>query len=143
MHIRTKAVFLTLCMLATAACSATDTAGEAAVPSVQEPTGPIDVELAAQGQELFQTRGCVLCHKVTEERLVGPGLAGITERRTFAWTYGMITNPDSMLAEDATAKELLGQYFTPMANQDIKDNEFRMLYEYMRSLDESRSEDSP
>lgn len=148
-----------LCVFAAASCGATDAAGEraandspndasnpraeAAAPSVQAPTGPIDVDLADQGQELFQTRGCVLCHKPTDERLVGPGLAGVTERRSFEWTYGMITNPDSMLAQDATAKELLGQYFTPMANQGITDNEFRLLYEYLRSLSESRSQNSP
>lgn len=100
---------------------------------VQQPTGPVDEELAERGEELFQTRGCVACHTVGQGKRVGPDLRGVTERRDFEWMYHMVTNPDSMLRSDSTARSLLGEYFTPMADQNVQPEQFRALYEYLRS----------
>ncbi len=101
-----------------------------------EPSGAIDQELASQGEDLFTRRGCVACHKIGEGRLVGPDLAGVTDRRSFTWIYSIITNPDSMLRSDSTAQRLLGEYFTPMPNQKIQPEEARALYEYLRTQSE-------
>ena len=101
-----------------------------------EPSGAIDQELASQGEDLFTQRGCVACHKIGEGRLVGPDLAGVTDRRSFTWIYSMMTNPDSMLRSDSTAQRLLGEYFTPMPNQKIQPEEARALYEYLRTQSE-------
>ena len=101
-----------------------------------EPSGAIDQELASQGEDLFTRRGCVACHKIGEGRLVGPDLAGVTDRRSFTWIYSIITNPDSMLRSDSTAQRLLGEYFTPMPNQKVQPEEARALYEYLRELSE-------
>jgi mono/diheme cytochrome c family protein len=101
-----------------------------------EPSGAIDQELASQGEDLFTQRGCVACHKIGEGRLVGPDLAGVTDRRSFTWIYSMITNPDSMLRSDSTAQSLLGEHFTPMPNQKVQPEEARALYEYLRAQNE-------
>ncbi len=103
---------------------------------IGEPSGAIDQELASQGEDLFTQRGCVACHKIGEGRLVGPDLAGVTDRRSFTWIYSIITNPDSMLRSDSTAQRLLGEYFTPMPNQKVQPEEARALYEYLRQLNE-------
>ena len=103
---------------------------------IGEPSGSIDQELASQGEDLFTQRGCVACHKIGEGRLVGPDLAGVTDRRSFTWIYSIITNPDSMLRSDSTAQRLLGEYFTPMPNQKVQPDEARALYEYLRELSE-------
>lgn len=101
-----------------------------------EPSGAIDQELASQGEDLFTRRGCVACHKIGEGRLVGPDLAGVTDRRSFTWIYSMMTNPDSMLQSDSTAQRLLGEHFTPMPNQKVQPEEARALYEYLRAQNE-------
>lgn len=108
-------------------------ASETAELPVSPPEGPVDAELAARGEELFRTRGCVACHKVGGGRLVGPDLQGVTERRSFEWTYHMVMNPDSMLKNDSIAGELLGEYFTPMSDQNVQPEQFMAIYEYLRS----------
>jgi len=106
-------------------------AGATGIP-VAEPDGPVDRELAARGEELFRSKGCVACHTIGGGRQVGPDLEGVVERREFGWTYHMITNPDSMVRNDSIAKALLGEYFTPMSDQNVQPDEFRAIYEYLR-----------
>lgn len=100
------------------------------------PTGEVDQALAAQGAELFKSRGCVACHTFGGGRLVGPDLMGLTDRRTFEWTYAMITSPDSMLANDETARALLAEYYTPMPDQNVQPDEAMALYEHIRNKNE-------
>lgn len=113
---------------------------ETASPWPAQPTGPVDEELAERGEEFFQSRGCVACHKIGEGQLVGPDLAGVTERRSYEWTLAMITNPDSMLRTDSIARQLLSEYFTPMSDQGVTAEEARALWEYMRHEDEEDGE---
>lgn len=100
---------------------------------VSAPQGPIDEALAAAGERLFTEKGCAACHYVGGGRLVGPDLAGVTERRDFEWIYHMVTNPDSMLMEDPAAQELLGEYATPMVNMAVAPDEVVAIYEYLRA----------
>jgi len=123
------------------AAAGSDDTGQTAGQQAAEPTtggfpsapdGAIDQTLAAQGAEMFKSRGCVACHTFGGGRLVGPDLIGVTERRSFEWTYAMITNPDSMLANDKTARALLAEYYTPMTNQNVQRDEALALYEHIR-----------
>jgi cytochrome c2 len=97
------------------------------------PAGEIDAALAGQGEGYFTSKGCTGCHTMTEERLIGPGLQGVTERRPFEWVVAMVTNPDSMLANDEAAQALYAEYETPMVNMGVTQEEARALYEYLRS----------
>jgi mono/diheme cytochrome c family protein len=103
--------------------------------------GDVDAALATQGEALMSARGCTACHTVGGGRLVGPDLAGVTERRSAEFIMAMIVNPDSMLANDATARELLGQYFTPMSNQGVTPEDSRALLEYFRLNDAGSEEE--
>jgi mono/diheme cytochrome c family protein len=111
----------------------------AQAPSAQAPVsvtaGAIDQALADQGQSLLQARGCTACHTMGGGRLVGPDLSGVSERRSPDWIIAMIVNPDSMLVNDETAKKLLGEYFTPMANQGVTRDDARALLEFFRRSD--------
>ena len=94
--------------------------------------GGIDQSKVDLGKELF-TAKCAACHKV-DVRFIGPALAGITERRTPEWIMNMIINPEKMVVEDPIAKQLLAEYLSPMANQDITEEEARLMLEYFRTL---------
>ena len=104
--------------------------------------GPIDAALATQGEQAFTAKGCNACHTIGEGRLVGPDLSEVTERRDYAFVVGIIVNPDSMLANDDTARALLARYLTPMANQAVTLEEARALFEYFRSNDSEAAGDS-
>jgi len=107
--------------------------GDSGSADEPDPAAPVDSALAARGEDLFTAKGCVACHYVGRgQRLVGPDLLGAPTRRSYSWIRGMVSNPDSMLRSDETAKELLGQYMTPMANQGVTDDEIRAIWEYLR-----------
>ncbi|MGB5394947.1 MAG: c-type cytochrome, partial [Lutimonas sp.] len=72
------------------------------------------------------------CHKI-EKRFVGPGLKGITEKRTPEWIMNMILVPEKMVAENEEAKKLLAEYLSPMANQSLTEEEARAILEYFRT----------
>ncbi|MEQ8218259.1 MAG: cytochrome c [Arenibacter sp.] len=93
----------------------------------------IDTELAAKGQKTFSTI-CVACH-MAEQRLIGPALKGVFERRSPEWVMNMIMNPDGMLKEDPIAKALLKEYNNAvMLNQNLSEEDARAVAEYLRTL---------
>ena len=94
----------------------------------------IDKALAEKGKEIFESK-CTACHNTDETRKVGPGLAGVTERRKPEWVMNMVLNPEKMVQEDPTAKELLAEYLAPMANQNLTEEEARAVLEYFRQND--------
>lgn len=95
----------------------------------------IDSKMAEQGQEVFQTK-CTACHQATAQRLIGPGLKGITKIRTAAWIMNMVTNPDKMVQEDPVAKALYNEFNqTQMTNQGLTDQEAREVLEFLRQND--------
>ncbi|AMC11587.1 cytochrome C [Lutibacter profundi] len=91
----------------------------------------IDETMVAEGKELFKMK-CSACHKISK-RVVGPALAGITERRSPEWIMNMILNPEEMVAKNPIAKKLLAEYLAPMANQNLTEKEARVILEYFRT----------
>src|SRR5690606_16206131 len=59
----------------------------------------LDAAMAASGEKATALK-CASCHKLTDERLVGPGWKGVTERRKPEWIMNFITNPDPMIDKD-------------------------------------------
>ena len=112
--------------------AAAPAAAAPATPQAVAPSGPIDEQLAERGEQVFETKGCTGCHRVGGGWLTGPDLKGVTDRRSYAWIVAMVTHPDSMLKVDPTARQLLMEYGTPMANLAVSSDEARALYEYLR-----------
>jgi mono/diheme cytochrome c family protein len=87
-----------------------------------------------EGQKIYDMK-CSSCHKLTDERLVGPGWLGVTKRRKPTWIINMITNVDMMLEKDTEAQKLLEQCLVRMPNQNITEKEARSVLELMRKND--------
>jgi mono/diheme cytochrome c family protein len=96
--------------------------------------GALDPELAKKGQEKFVLK-CSACHKL-DERLVGPPLRGVTQRRRPEFIMNMMLNPDEMVKKHPVVKKLLGEYFVPMTFQNITQEDARAILEYLRSVEQ-------
>ena len=93
-----------------------------------------DAALAAKGKEIVDVK-CTSCHNMTEERKVGPGWKGVTDRRSAAWVMNFIMNPQPMIDSDPQAKALFEEFLTPMPNQNLTEDDAKAIYMYMRELD--------
>lgn len=93
----------------------------------------IDQGMADHGAEVYK-KMCTACHRA-DKKFIGPAPTGILERRTPEWIMNMILNPEQMVKEDALAKELLIEFNgSPMANQNLTEEEARAVLEYFRTL---------
>lgn len=95
----------------------------------------IDAAMAVKGKALFQT-SCTACHTTTDQKLVGPGLKGITKIRTPEWIMNMITDPVKMTHNDPVAEALLQEMNgVQMTNQNVGDEGAREIFEFLRQND--------
>jgi len=94
----------------------------------------LDVAMATEGEKV-QAVKCNSCHKLTDEKLVGPGWKGVTMRHKPEWIMNFITNPDEMIDKDPKAKAMLEICLVRMPNQSLSDTDARNLYEFMRQND--------
>jgi cytochrome c len=101
-------------------------------------TEPLDEDMIQKGKAIYEMK-CAACHKLTDERVVGPGWAGVTNQRRPEWIMNMITNVDVMLVEDPTARALLEECLTRMPNQNVSIGDARDILEFMRKNDEERT----
>jgi mono/diheme cytochrome c family protein len=93
----------------------------------------IDQAMATQGADVFK-KMCTACHR-PDKKFIGPAPTGILERRSPEWVMNMILNPEEMVQKDALAKELLIEFNgSPMANQNLTEEEARAVLEYFRTL---------
>ena len=97
-------------------------------------TNPLNGEWVSGGKSIYELK-CQSCHRLTADRLVGPGWQDVTKRRQPVWIMNMITNVDMMLEKDAEAQKLLEQCMVRMPNQNISKEDARKVLEFMRSND--------
>jgi cytochrome c5 len=95
---------------------------------------PLDQAMVTTGKATYELK-CQSCHRLTEEKLVGPGWKGVTVKRQPLWIMNMITNVDMMLETDPEAQKLLELCLVRMPNQNISQDEARKVIEFMRSND--------
>lgn len=141
-------IFFTACEKEDTKDSKTDKTETQAVATPSEPiddgkgVGPIksvtipatiDKKLVEEGKKIFEMK-CSACHNIDTKK-VGPALKGLILRRKPEWIMNMIMNPSGMTQKDPTAKKLLGEYMTQMADQTIDEKSARTILEYLRSND--------
>jgi mono/diheme cytochrome c family protein len=96
--------------------------------------GALDAAMATKGEAIAGTK-CFSCHKVTDEKLVGPGWKGVSERRTPYWIMNFVTNPDPMIDKDPEVQAQLELCLVRMPNQSLTDEDARQVLEFMRKND--------
>lgn len=94
----------------------------------------LDVAKATAGEKVYSVK-CASCHKLTDEKLVGPGWKGVTSRHTAEWIMNFSTNPDEMLNKDPKAQAMLEICLVRMPDQNLTDDDARGVYEFMRKND--------
>jgi len=93
----------------------------------------IDDAMAAKGKDVYD-KMCTACHRA-DKKFIGPAPNGIMERRSPEWIMNMILDPEGMVANDPLAKALLIEFNgSPMANQNLTEEEARSVLEYFRTL---------
>jgi len=94
----------------------------------------LDAALAAKGEKIAELK-CQSCHKMTDEKLVGPGWQGVTARHKPEWIMNFITNTDEMITKDPKAQAMLEICMVRMPSQNLSDDDARNLLEFMRKND--------
>lgn len=94
----------------------------------------LDKVMAEAGLKVYDVK-CGSCHKLTDEKLVGPGWKGVTTRHRPEWIMNFVTNVDEMLDKDPKAMAQLELCLVRMPNQNLSDDEARNVYEFMRQND--------
>jgi hypothetical protein len=97
-------------------------------------THPLDEKMIAEGQNTYNVK-CASCHKLTDEKLVGPGWKGVTDRRQPEWIMNFVTNTEEMLEKDTAAQNLLEVCLVKMPNQNLSEQDARSVLEFMRKND--------
>jgi len=95
---------------------------------------PIEQDRVKRGNAIYEMK-CSACHKLTTDRLVGPGWKEVTKRRRPEWIMNMITNVDVMLDQDVEAQKLLELCMTRTPTQNVSIGDARDILEFMRGND--------
>jgi cytochrome c2 len=116
------------------------------------PTSPVSKALipatiskngdAQRGAVLFAEKGCTVCHNITTEQLVGPGMAGVmTEsgpQRSIQTSYQSNLPNGSARTEENVAQWItvggMGEIGS-MSAQDVNEAELADLLAYLRTLE--------
>jgi len=99
-----------------------------------ELTHPLDEKMVTSGKNVYDVK-CASCHKITDEKLVGPGWKGVTDRRTPEWIMNFVTNTEEMIQKDTAAKNMLEVCLVKMPNQSLQEPDARSVLEFMRKND--------
>ena len=96
-------------------------------------SAPQQQEIDHPGQKIFKAN-CTPCHRM-HQKLIGPALSGVMERRDSLWVIKMIRNSSQLIASgDPTAVKLFREYNgTQMTSfTSFSDEELRTLLEYIK-----------
>lgn len=95
---------------------------------------PLDQSMVDRGRGIYEMK-CAACHKLSAQRVVGPGWKGLSTKRKPEWIMNMITNVEVMLAQDPEAQKLLEECLTRMPNQNLSIGDSRDVLEFIYAND--------
>src|SRR5690606_6013624 len=87
---------------------------------------------AQGGKDLFKTN-CAACHSVGKNKLVGPGLEGINDKRNREWLIKWTKNSGELIASgDKDAIAIFEEFNKiPMPAQALSDEQLNEIYDYL------------
>ncbi|MCO6499161.1 MAG: c-type cytochrome [Vicingus serpentipes] len=91
-------------------------------------------DLILQGEKLFKAN-CKACHSIGDNKVVGPGLKGINEKREKEWLIKWITNSGELIASgDADAQAIFDEYNNvPMPPQAVSVEDIDAILAYIKT----------
>ncbi|HYG37449.1 MAG TPA: cytochrome c oxidase subunit II [Cytophagales bacterium] len=116
---------------------------ETAVPADSSDSSSESVKTAApatvkvdikEGQKLFNTT-CMACHQISDQRLVGPGLKNVDQKRSHDWLIKFIRNSQALIESgDKQAVEIYKEFNKmPMPSHDYTDEQISSIIAYIKS----------
>lgn len=94
--------------------------------------------MAQDGSQIFQSN-CAVCHKISNAKFVGPGMAGITNRRSESWLKSWIRDSQGLIATgDSDAKAIYAEFNNSVMPPfpQFSDAELAALVTYLGTLSE-------
>lgn len=86
---------------------------------------------AQAGEQLFKAN-CGMCHWPDSRKLTGPGLEGVTEKRSEEWLISWVKDANALAnSGDADAKALVAEYGYPMPPVVLSDEEIMSIFAYV------------
>ncbi len=86
------------------------------------------------GEDLFK-QNCAVCHTTTDQRIVGPGLGGVNDKRSQEWLISWIRNSQELIASgDDDAIAIFEEYNNvPMINYtQFSDEQIISILDYIK-----------
>lgn len=89
---------------------------------------------AEQGKTIYNNN-CLVCHNLSAEKLIGPGLKDVTKRRPEAWLIAWIRNSQKVIESgDKYAVDLYNAYNkTQMPPYAFSDEEIKSVLAYIEA----------
>src|ERR1035437_7728493 len=97
-------------------------------------THPLNEGMVCRGELIYKAT-CHDCHKLTTEKLVGPGWKGETDRRTPEWIMNAVTHTNVMMDSNLVAQNLMEVCIVRMPNQNLCNEDARNVLEFIRKND--------
>ncbi len=94
------------------------------------------------GKSIYENR-CASCHKLSNQELVGPGLANVNKRRDEEWLIKFIRNSQKLIKEgDKLANQLYNQYNQTImpSHTDLSKADILNLLDYIKKESEGVKE---
>lgn len=90
----------------------------------------------SEGEKIFK-QYCTPCHRSDDKKLVGPGLAGVTQRvPSFDWFVKFVKNSQELInAKDSYAVKIFEKYDQViMPPQPLTDEQIKQVWEWLKTL---------
>lgn len=96
---------------------------------------------AQDGESLFKS-ACAACHKTTNNKFIGPGLANVHEKRSIEWFKKFVASSQSFIKSgDAEAIKIFEEYNKIiMPDHQFNDAELNAIYEYIKSASPAKTD---
>jgi len=90
---------------------------------------------AQEGESIFKSK-CAVCHKLTNKKFIGPGLANVHEKYSIDWFKKFVTSSQTLVnSNDPDAVKIFEEFNKiVMPDQDISDSDLDLLYDTLKVL---------